>query len=131
MKPFFHASLIASVVFAVTLAAAPARAGGCTPCTSSAMCTNPPGALCVRFNTNPGCPSNQFCCPGQGCAIQNGRPSCEASGACTVVDDPGGAGGQSGAGGRGGAGAGGLGGAGGRAGAGGQGGAAGRAGAGG
>jgi hypothetical protein len=80
--------------FAVTLitCVVPPRtalAGGCESCTSSAYCeTIVAPALCVRYASGQGCPTDQaYCCPGQGCRIEtNGRPSCEPGG-CVVVEE--------------------------------------------
>jgi MYXO-CTERM domain-containing protein len=71
-----------------------ARAGGCTPCTTSQECVDAFGApaFCIEWTDGtvacPGMPTpERGCCPGQGCATFSGRPSCEAEGRCRVVDD--------------------------------------------
>lgn len=68
-----------------------AQAGDCPTCTTSADCTSAGGgpAFCVLHDGPVGCGSlTQLCCPGQGCGIDgSGRPSCEATGTCTVVED--------------------------------------------
>lgn len=72
------------------LAPASAQAGACPTCTTSADCTNPEGgpAFCVLHDGDVGCGSaRQICCPGQACSIESGRPSCEARGTCSVVDE--------------------------------------------
>ncbi len=69
-----------------------ALAGGCTECTTNAECEAIFGApaFCVMFDGPTGCgATRQYCCPGQGCAINGGRPTCEGDGgACRVVGDP-------------------------------------------
>ncbi|MCC6872661.1 MAG: hypothetical protein IT378_00015 [Sandaracinaceae bacterium] len=65
-----------------------ALAGGCTECSTNAECEAIFGApaFCVMFDGPTGCgATRQYCCPGQGCAIVGGRPSCETAGTCTVV----------------------------------------------
>jgi MYXO-CTERM domain-containing protein len=84
---------LATLLFAAlaVLSPASALAGACPTCTTSADCTNPEGgpAFCVLHDDDVGCGSaRQICCPGQACSIQDGRPSCEARGTCTVVDGP-------------------------------------------
>jgi MYXO-CTERM domain-containing protein len=89
----------------LVLASGRAHAGGCEACTSSAYCeTILSPALCVRYASGQGCPTDQaYCCPGQGCGIgSNGRPTCEPGG-CVVVEEA-----DSGAAGAGGAGTGGA-----------------------
>lgn len=68
-----------------------AHAGSCPVCDSSDDCTTSGGApgFCVLHDAPVGCGDMvMLCCPGQGCAIDGtGRPSCEAAGTCTVVED--------------------------------------------
>ncbi len=78
-----------AVTFAVVLGApSSARAGACPSCTTNAECeaiTGPP-AFCVLHTGDVGCGAvRQICCPGQGCNVQTGRPSCETAGTCSVV----------------------------------------------
>ena len=80
-------SLVAAVAALMISLPAPARAGGCTPCESSAECVAMFGepAYCVRFSAPTGCGAlMQYCCPGQGCAAMESGPSCAPD--CVVVD---------------------------------------------
>jgi MYXO-CTERM domain-containing protein len=67
-----------------------AQAGGCPTCDSTADCEAMyPGEVtfCVQWDAPVGCGDlTRLCCPGQGCAIEDGRPSCEGDN-CTVVED--------------------------------------------
>lgn len=70
---------------AILLGAPAAFAGDCPECQSATDCPRA-GSFCVRHNNPVGCGSRvQLCCPGQGCAVTSGRPSCEAAGTCTVI----------------------------------------------
>jgi hypothetical protein len=66
-----------------------AQAGACPTCDSSDDCTSSEGpAFCVVHDDEVGCGAlTTLCCPGQGCAVTDGRPSCEAAGTCTVIED--------------------------------------------
>lgn len=111
----------AALAFVILLPSA-ALAGDCPTCDTSADCN---GNFCVNWASSPGCGAlTQICCPGQGCALDNGCPSCFLDGNCTIVDGPdtcaqasggGGAGGAPGVGGGGGSPPNGSGGAGGSA----------------
>jgi MYXO-CTERM domain-containing protein len=89
MKKLISALAMVFVCAPVLTWSAVAQAGGCPPCQTSADC---PGGFCVVWDEGHGCaPSvNPICCPGQGCGIDmQGRPSCEATGLCCVVEDSG------------------------------------------
>lgn len=78
--------LIALLILLSVGAPAAVTAGDCPMCTTSADCN---GGFCVLHNNPVGCGTRvQLCCPGQACAVMNGRPSCEAAGTCTVVSAP-------------------------------------------
>jgi hypothetical protein len=86
-----------ALVFLSTLGVATtARAGACQSCQTSADCKSVSAdAVCVDWMGNlSSCTSQVNCCPGQGCGITNGVPSCVTSGECRVVG--GGAGGAGG-----------------------------------
>lgn len=79
---------------ALTLAASmtlaqEAQAGGCLTCTSNAECSIVSAdAVCVRYSDDVGCGAErQLCCPGQGCALDNGVPSCLGVN-CELVEAP-------------------------------------------
>lgn len=79
-----------SLVFvALLLAPSVALAGGCPTCTTSDECGFDGGlGYCVEWSRDFGCGAQRIaCCPGQGCAVAMGRPSCEASGDCRVIDE--------------------------------------------
>jgi hypothetical protein len=85
------AALVATAgVLAVVAVPSPARAGACPTCDDASDCAAPAGgpAFCVLHDSDVGCgEQRRLCCPGQGCGIGgDGRPSCEASGTCLVVD---------------------------------------------
>lgn len=86
-----HLVLPALTVLLLAVAPGDARAGGCTPCASSAECVAMFGepAFCISWDdSTAGCAGTPIqCCPGQGCSALSGRPSCEAEGRCHVVDE--------------------------------------------
>src|SRR5687768_15639814 len=65
----------------------PAFAGACFTCTTNADCeVIQVDAVCVRWSIDAGCGADrQLCCPGQGCALNNGVPSCLGTN-CTLVE---------------------------------------------
>lgn len=67
-----------------------AFAGGCPTCTTNQDCIDqggPAGSLCVEWFDDFGCGTQRIaCCPGQGCALQNGEPSCVATNDCRRLD---------------------------------------------
>ncbi len=82
--------VLAMALAVMALAPSVAFAGSCPVCTSSSECTSPDDtpAFCVLHDHDVGCGmERQICCPGQGCNTFSGRPSCEETGTCTVVDD--------------------------------------------
>jgi len=66
-----------------------AQAGDCPTCAASSECSSSSGpGFCVVHDAPVGCDDLvTLCCPGQGCAVTDGRPSCEAAGTCTVIED--------------------------------------------
>ncbi len=97
----FGATTLIALLFTLAIAKT-ASAGACQNCQTSADCAGvAAGAVCVDWMGNlRSCSNQKVCCPGQGCALTNGVPSCVTSGECQVV----GTGGSSGTGGSGGAG---------------------------
>ena len=86
MRTFLPACFAVSTTLAALSYALPATAGDCPACTTAADCG---GNFCVLWDTSPGCGMvTQICCPGQGCAIESGCPSCYIDGNCTIVDGP-------------------------------------------
>jgi len=85
MPPLFR-HLPAALLLAAALAAAPtALAGDCQSCTTAADCNGGAG-VCVEWIGAPACSTApRSCCPGQGCALMNGTPSCVATGRCRVA----------------------------------------------
>jgi len=84
MPPLFR-HLPAALLLAAALTAAPtaARAGDCQSCTTAADCN---AGVCVEWIGAPACSTApRSCCPGQGCALMNGVPSCVATGRCRVA----------------------------------------------
>lgn len=83
LRFLFAASLVTLAPLSV------AQAGACPTCDSSDDCTSSEGpAFCVVHEDEVGCGAlTTLCCPGQGCAVTDGRPSCEAAGTCTVIED--------------------------------------------
>lgn len=70
----------------VMMCSTTAFAGACPLCTTAADCG---GNFCVLWTQSPGCGTDlEICCPGQGCNVQDGCPSCVMTGDCTIVDGP-------------------------------------------
>lgn len=86
-------SAIRTVTLSLAVSLAPAflpaaEAGGCFACDSSDDCGSGPFAFCVHwYRVPPPCGTVENCCS-QGCAIDpNGRPDCESTGDCAVVEN--------------------------------------------
>ena len=87
---FLPIALLVSAYLLLLTPLSVARAGDCPTCTASTECSSSsdPG-FCVVHDAPVGCGALvTLCCPGQGCGIGvDGRPSCEAAGTCTVIED--------------------------------------------